>query len=46
MLSRVTGVQHRISRVDVVDNVIWAMEPKAVNRFDGETWSRYESPFG
>ena len=34
-----------IWKVDVADGVLWAMEAKALNRFDGATWERFESPF-
>ncbi|TQM89954.1 hypothetical protein [Roseinatronobacter monicus] len=32
-------------QVDVADGVLWALEAKALNRFDGTTWDRFESPF-
>jgi len=32
-------------QVDVADGVLWALEAKALNRFDGTTWERFESPF-
>lgn len=32
-------------QVDVADGVLWALEAKALNRFDGATWDRFESPF-
>ena len=32
-------------QVDVVDGVLWALEAKAINRFDGTAWERFESPF-
>lgn len=34
-----------IWKVDVADGVLWALEAKALNRFDGATWARFESPF-
>ena len=32
-------------QVDVADGVLWALEAKAINRFDGTAWERFESPF-
>lgn len=34
-----------IWQIDVIDSVLWALEAKAINRFDGTTWDRFESPF-
>jgi hypothetical protein len=43
----VPGAAHPVPiwQVDVADGVLWALEAKALNRFDGATWERFESPF-
>jgi hypothetical protein len=43
----VPGAAHPVPiwQVDVADGVLWVLEAKALNRFDGTIWERFESPF-
>lgn len=45
-LHKLPEIAAPIWKVDVVDGVIWALEAKAINRFEGGSWERYDSPSG
>lgn len=45
VMRRLPGVNAPVVHVEAIDGVLWTLEQKAVNLFDGASWSRFESPF-
>lgn len=45
-LRKLPGLEGPIIRLEAAGGVLWALQEKALHRFDGESWQHFESPFG